>query len=123
MELELPEDARALLDAVVAIGSDLDLHGVLGRIVESACALTHAESGILALLDDDGEFFDFVMHGVSDDMRGQIGTMPTGRGVLGLVPQLGTTVRVGRVEEHPAFEGFPPGHPAIDQFLRKDSIR
>jgi len=117
MELELPEDARALLDAVVAIGSDLDLHGVLGRIVESACALTHAEAGILAMLDDEGEFVDLVMRGVSDDMRERIGMMPTGRGLLGLVPGQRSSVRVGRVEEHPAFEGFPPGHPVIDQFL------
>ena len=34
----------ALLDAVVAIGSDLDLHAVLDRIVRSACTLTGART-------------------------------------------------------------------------------
>ena len=37
---DLPADARALLDAVVAISSDLDLHSVLDRIVVSACRMT-----------------------------------------------------------------------------------
>lgn len=65
MELELPDEARALLDAVVAIGSDLDLHGVLRRIVESSCALTHAQYGVLAMVDDEGAFDDLVVHGMS----------------------------------------------------------
>ena len=34
------ERLRALLDAVVAIGADLDLRSTLQRIVESACRLT-----------------------------------------------------------------------------------
>ena len=32
---DLPEDSRALLDAVVAISSDLDLHSMLDRLVVS----------------------------------------------------------------------------------------
>ena len=43
----LPGEAQSLLDAVVAIGSDLDLHNVLDRIVDSACALTGARYGAL----------------------------------------------------------------------------
>ena len=47
---DLPEDARALLDAVVAISSDLDLHSVLDRIVVSACRMTGARYGALGVL-------------------------------------------------------------------------
>ena len=53
-ELGLPGDARALLEAVVAISSDLDLHSVLNRIVESACRITQARYGALGVLDTVG---------------------------------------------------------------------
>ena len=59
-DLELPAEARALLDAVVAIGSDLDLRGVLTRIVEASCELTDAEYGVLGIVDDEGEFIDLL---------------------------------------------------------------
>ena len=36
---ESRERLRALLDAVVGIGTDLDLHSTLKRIVEAACRL------------------------------------------------------------------------------------
>ncbi|WP_183098687.1 GAF domain-containing sensor histidine kinase [Nocardioides pelophilus] len=117
MELELPDEARALLDAVVAIGSDLDLHGVLRRIVESSCALTHAQYGVLAMVDDDGSFVDLVVHGMSDETLARIGRPPEGLGLLGLVPRLREPVRIDHVEDHPVFGGLPEGHPPIDRFL------
>ena len=48
--LDLPRNARALLDAVVAISSDLDMHSVLNRIVVSACEITGARYGALGVL-------------------------------------------------------------------------
>ena len=50
----LPADARSLLDAVVAISSDLDLHSVLDRIVVSACQMTGARYGALGVLGNSG---------------------------------------------------------------------
>ena len=50
-EFGLPGDALAPLEAVVAISSDLDLHSVLNRIVESACRITQARYGALGVLD------------------------------------------------------------------------
>ena len=45
---ELPGSSQMLLDAVMALSSDLDLHSVLARIVESATALTGARYGAAA---------------------------------------------------------------------------
>lgn len=42
-----PERLRALLDAVVGLGTDLDLRSTLQRIVEAACALAGARYGAL----------------------------------------------------------------------------
>ncbi|WP_183093930.1 GAF domain-containing sensor histidine kinase [Nocardioides stalactiti] len=117
MDLELPEEARALLDAVIAIGSDLDIHGVIRRIVESSCALTHAQFGVLAIVDDAGDFIDFVHHGFTDDDIARIGRAPVGRGLLGLVPRVREPVRVDQIAAHPVYEGLPAGHPPIERFL------
>ena len=49
----LPTSTRALLDAVNAISSDLDLRAVLERIVEAATQLTDARYGALGVLGSD----------------------------------------------------------------------
>ena len=118
MDLELPPEARALLDAVVAIGSDLDLRGVLSRIVDAACRLTDAEYGVLGIVDEEGAFVDLVTNDQAAQHFQAVGRMPEGHGVLGLVPRERRSVRVRHVAEHPASTGeFPDRHPTIDGFL------
>lgn len=118
MDLELPAEARALLDAIVAIGSDLDLHGVLSRIVEASCRLTDAEYGVLGIVGENGEFTDLVPSATAVDRFDAIGRMPEGHGLLGMVPRERRAIRVDHVAEHPASTGtFPRAHPDIDSFL------
>ena len=50
---------RAMLDAVMAISSDLDLPNVLGRIVESAVSLTHARYGALGVIGPEDHLVEF----------------------------------------------------------------
>ncbi|TNM44184.1 GAF domain-containing protein, partial [Nocardioides albidus] len=117
-DLELPAEARALLDAVIAIGSDLDLRGVLSRIVEASCQLTDAEFGVLGIVDDGGEFIDLVPNAVVGERFDKIGMMPQGHGLLGLVPRERRSIRVDHVADHPVSTGsFPDSHPVIDRFL------
>lgn len=118
MDLELPPEARALLDAVVAIGSDLDLRGVLSRIVEAACRLTGADYGILGIVDEEGAFIDMVPSALAAEKFDEIGQLPQGHGLLGLVPRERHSVRVAHVVDHPESTGFfPKSHPLIDRFL------
>lgn len=118
MDLELPPEARALLDAVVAIGSDLDLRGVLSRIVEAACRLTDADYGILGIVDENGAFIDMVPNALAAEKFDDIGQLPDGHGLLGLVPRERRPVRVAHVVDHPESTGFfPNSHPLIDRFL------
>ena len=65
--LDLPDNARALLDAVVAISSDLDLHTVLDRIVVAACRITGARYGALGVIGNDRTLVDFVTHGLTPE--------------------------------------------------------
>ncbi|WP_408898231.1 GAF domain-containing protein [Nocardioides sp. R1-1] len=118
MDLELPSEAQALLDAVVAIGSDLDLRGVLTRIVEASCQLTDAEYGVLGIVDDEGAFVDLVPNATAGERFDGIGRLPEGHGLLGLVPRERRSVRVEHVADHPvSSRSFPPSHPVIDRFL------
>ena len=63
---ELPGSSQMLLDAVMAMSSDLDLHSVLERIVESATALTGARYGALGVLGRDDNLVEFITTGITD---------------------------------------------------------
>ncbi|GAA1936912.1 GAF domain-containing protein [Nocardioides marmoribigeumensis] len=115
-----PDDsraARALLDAVVAISTDLDLHRVLSRIVESACELTGATYGALGVVDRTGGLQNFVIHGMDPEARDRIGDLPHGRGILGVVIDDPRPLRLDDLTQHPQSYGFPPGHPPMTTFL------
>ena len=77
--------AQALLDAVSAIASDLDLTSVLTRIVTSATQLTDAQYGALGVLGSDGRLVEFLTTGIDEATRALIGDLPTGDGILGVI--------------------------------------
>ncbi len=111
------ERLRALLDAVVGIGSDLDLRSTLQRIVEAACALGGARYGALGVLGPDRLLSDFITHGIDPETHAAIGDLPHGRGVLGLLITDPQPVRMPDITRHPRSYGFPPNHPPMHSFL------
>ena len=114
---ELSAPAQALLDAVVAISSDLDLHSVLSRIVVSACELTGARYGALGVIGADGNLVDFVTHGIDAELHRQIGDLPHGRGILRLLIDEPHPLRLTDLRTHPKSYGFPEHHPPMSTFL------
>jgi signal transduction histidine kinase len=114
---DLPASSQALLAAVMAVSSDLDLNGVLSRIVESACRLTGAQYGALGVLGADDLLGEFVTHGVSAEVHDQIGDLPTGHGILGLLIRDPQPLRLHDLGEHPDSSGFPAHHPPMRSFL------
>ena len=115
--LELPRHDRALLDAVVAISSDLDMHRVLNRIVVSACEITGAKYGALGVLGNTRSLVDFITVGLTDDEHKAIGDLPRGHGILGLLIDHPQPLRLTHLQEHPKSYGFPPNHPPMERFL------
>ncbi|WP_405116326.1 GAF domain-containing protein [Micromonospora sp. NBC_01405] len=111
------ERLRALLDAVVGIGTDLDLRSTLRRIVQSACELAGARYGALGVVGPDRMLHDFIVHGVDDELHARIGDLPHGRGVLGLLIDDPHPVRMPDITKHPLSYGFPPNHPPMHSFL------
>ena len=111
------ERLRALLDAVVGIGGDLDLRTVLQRIVAAACELAGARYAALGIVGADRELSDFITHGIDPQLHAAIGELPHGRGVLGLLITDPRPVRMPDITEHPRSYGFPPNHPPMHSFL------
>lgn len=111
------ERLRALLDAVVGIGSDLDLRTMLERIVAAACELVGARYGALGIVGPDRQLSDFITHGIGPEQHAAIGELPHGRGVLGLLITDPHPVRMPDITKHPRSYGFPPNHPPMHSFL------
>ena len=116
--IDSQERLRALLDAVVGIGADLDLASTLDRIVAAACELVGARYGALGVVGHDGKrLVRFITHGVTDEQIAAIGPYPEGHGILGLLIDYPEPIRLTDLTEHPRSFGFPPNHPPMKTFL------
>jgi signal transduction histidine kinase len=113
-----PRSLRQLLDAVLTIGSDLDLEGMLRRIIEAAVDLVDARYGALGVLDPTGtRLSQFITVGIDENGRRAIGELPEGHGILGLLIIDAKPLRLPDLREHPDSYGFPPNHPPMTSFL------
>lgn len=113
-----PQRLRQLLDAVLTLGSDLDLAAILERIIQSAVELSDATYGALGVLDDTGtRLSQFITVGIDDEARRAIGVLPEGHGILGLIIVDAKALRLPDLTQHPDSYGFPPNHPPMRSFL------
>ncbi|WP_113701552.1 GAF domain-containing sensor histidine kinase [Nonomuraea lactucae] len=108
---------HALLEAVVSVGSDLDLETVLRRIVETATKLVDASYGALGVVGQERTLVQFIPVGLSEGEIAKIEHWPHGLGLLGLLIKDARPLRLGRIADHPESYGFPPGHPPMGTFL------
>ncbi len=117
--LDSQERLRVLLDAVVGIAADLDLDSVLERIVRVSCQLADARYGALGVLGagPDRRLVQFVTHGLTDDQRASIGSLPSGHGILGVIIDSPEPLRLQQLGQHPQSYGFPAHHPPMHTFL------
>jgi signal transduction histidine kinase len=109
---------RALLDAGIALSSELSLDTVLQKLVAAAAELTAARYAALGVIDRSGEALErFITHGLSAEERAAIGDLPHGRGILGVLIREATALRLHRLGDDPRSVGFPPNHPPMQTFL------
>ncbi len=109
---------RALFEAGLAVSSELSLEALLRRLVQAAAELTGARYAALGVIDASGsELEQFITHGIDDDLRTEIGTLPRGRGILGVLIREAKPLRLRDLAEDPRSVGFPPGHPPMHSFL------
>jgi len=118
IEFAGPRSLRQLLDAVMTVGSDLDLPAMLRRIVQAAVDLVDARYGALGVLDESRtKLAQFITVGIDDDLHNMIGHLPSGHGILGLLIVESKPIRLPDLREHPDSYGFPPHHPPMKSFL------
>ncbi|WP_146925335.1 GAF domain-containing sensor histidine kinase [Cellulomonas xylanilytica] len=113
-----PDDGLgAMMDAVVAMTTDLDMATVLERFVAAGCSLTGARYGALGVLGERGGLQEFVYQGIDAETALRIGHLPEGRGVLGHLSTSPDVLRLHNIAEHPSSVGFPANHPPMQTFL------
>jgi signal transduction histidine kinase len=109
---------RALLDVGQTLISELDPDAVLQHILEEAQQLTGARYAALGVLDSERrELERFITAGIDEPVRRRIGDLPRGRGVLGVLIENPTPLRLSDVGTHPESYGFPSAHPPMRSFL------
>jgi signal transduction histidine kinase len=108
---------RGLLEAVIVIGSVLELEAMLRRIVEAAVDLVEARYGALGVIDEEQRLTEFIPVGLDADEIAKIHHWPEGEGLLGLLIKEPRPLRLADITTHAESSGFPAGHPAMTSFL------
>lgn len=114
---EIQDRMRGLLDAVLAVASELELDTTLRRIVQAAVDLVDARYGALGVLAPDGRIARFLHVGIDDATRAGMGHLPEGKGILGQLIVDPRPLRLADLGAHEASAGFPPNHPPMRSFL------
>jgi len=108
---------HSLLEAVLAVGRDLELGQVLQHIVESAVELVDPEYGALGVIGENQWLSQFIPAGLSEEQIQRIGPLPAGHGLLGELIRHPEPLRLAELSEHPSSYGFPAHHPPMHSFL------
>ena len=116
--VRVPDRVRSLLDAGIALTSELSLDALLQRLVETAAELTGARYAALGVIDPNrAELESFVTTGLDPETIAAIGDLPRGRGILGVLIQDAQALRLHDIANDPRSVGFPPNHPEMRTFL------
>lgn len=113
------ERSQALIEAVVAVASDLTLDGVLERILAAAETLADAQYVALGIIDPDtgARLRHFIHRGMEEELVEKIGEPPTGQGLLGVLVDDPRPLRLTDLTTHPRASRFPAHHPVMTSFL------
>ncbi|MGV0849857.1 sensor histidine kinase [Mycolicibacterium phlei] len=108
---------NGLVDAMLVVTSGLELDQTLKTIVHTAIELVDARYGALGVRGHEHELVEFIYEGIDEEAARQIGHLPEGRGVLGVLIDDPKPIRLENISYHPASVGFPANHPPMRTFL------
>ena len=113
-----PDRLRALVDAGIALSSELSLDALLQQLVETAVQLTGARYAALGVIDQTGTGLErFLTTGIDAETHAAIGDLPRGRGILGVLISDAKPLRLDNLGDDPRSVGFPAHHPPMQSFL------
>ena len=115
--ISVEHQLHRLLDAVIAVASEVTLPDTLRRITELAAELSDAKYAALGVVGPDQKIEEFITVGMDDHVRTLIGDPPSGKGILGLLISDPESLRLPDLGRHPASFGFPANHPPMGSFL------
>lgn len=111
---ELAQRMPRLLQAMEAIGGDVELHTMLDRIARTAAELADARYAALAVLNEDGsELAEFVTYGLPPGAHQDIGQDPGTEGLIRTLLESSGPLVLDDVAADLRAAGFPPGHPPM----------
>jgi signal transduction histidine kinase len=109
---------RSLLDAGIALTSELSLDSLLQSLTETAAELTGARYAALGVIDPNrSELERFVTTGLDPETTAAIGDLPRGRGILGVLIRDAHPLRLHDIADDRRSVGFPANHPPMKTFL------
>ncbi|MFD7441931.1 GAF domain-containing protein [Streptomyces sp. NPDC059909] len=108
-----------LLEAVLSVGTDLELRATLQHIVDWATRLIGARYGALGVVDPErGRITELFTTGLTDEERERIGPLPDGHsGLIGALIEDPRPLRIDDLTADPRSCGVPEGHPEMHSFL------
>src|SRR5437870_3975213 len=113
------EDIRGLVDAGIALTSELSLDGILLKLVDVARTQAGARYAAISVLGDNGEISQFVTSGISDEERAKIGHIPYGKGLLGVLLHEGASLRLADLAKGPSLGRVSAESPADEIAARR----
>src|SRR5918999_3117233 len=117
MDSRAQRQTAGLVEAGLALASELDLDALLQRIADLAREVVGARYAAVGVVGEDGLLLRFIYSGIDKEPVERIGDLPHGRGLLGALLQEGRPIRTREISGHPDSYGFPPNHPAMHSFL------
>jgi len=114
-------DSQRRLRTLLTVSNDLtrrlELPVLLQRLVEVAVDLLNARYGALGVIGTDRRLEQFIHVGIDAELAAEIGPLPEGKGLLGVLIDDSTPVRLARLSDDSRSSGFPPHHPPMASFL------
>jgi signal transduction histidine kinase len=109
---------RRLVEAGIALTSELSLEAVLQNLVETAAELTHARYAALGVINEARTGLErFLVTGIDAETYARIGDLPHGRGILGALIEDARPLRLDALGDDRRSVGFPQHHPPMSTFL------
>jgi signal transduction histidine kinase len=109
---------QALVQASLALTTELPLESVLQKIADVARDVLGARYAALGVINEAGTgLSQFLTAGVDEATKRAIGPLPTGKGMLGLLITERRPLRIRTLASHPQSTGFPANHPPMGSFL------
>ncbi len=93
------------------------LEQVLERIAQVSLELVQARYAALGVPDQQGGLKYFKVAGISPESARQIGHLPQGRGLLGVLMEERQPIRLARMQDDARAAGFCEGHPEMTSLL------